>query len=173
MELERIYFFTATINSWKPLLYKDHFKLIIIDSWKYLIDKSLMRIYGYVIMPNHIHLIFEMTDLNGKEMPHASFHKYTAHKFLTILRKTNPNFLIQFKVDEANKKHCFWQRDPLDVELYSPSVIYQKLTYIHNNPCRGKWELAQSPLDYKFSSCLFYETGEDPFNILTHIGQRI
>ncbi len=31
MELERIYFFTATINSWMPLLKEDHFKLEIFN----------------------------------------------------------------------------------------------------------------------------------------------
>lgn len=173
MELDKIYFFTSTIHSWIPLLIEEKYKMTIIESWQFLIKKSLIKIYGYVIMPNHIHMIFEMIDMNGKEMPHTSFLKFTAHQFLSNLRKVNPTFLYQFKVNEANKTYCFWQRDSLDVELYSPNIIYQKLEYIHNNPCRGKWELAKSPLDYRFSSYSFYETGIDPFNILTHIGNRI
>ena len=33
--------------------------------------------------------------------------------------------------------------------------------YIHNNPVQGKWLLADSPLDYKYSSIQFYELGEE------------
>ncbi len=132
-----------------------------------------MRIYGFVIMPNHLHLIFEMTGLNGKELPHASFLKFTAHKFQSYLRTSRPNQLGQFKVSDINKKYCFWQRDSLSVELFSPKVIFQKLEYLHNNPCKGKWQLSKSPENYKFSSFSFYESGTDEFKILTHIHDRM
>jgi hypothetical protein len=67
----------------------------------------------------------------------------------------------------------FWKRNSLPIILYTPEVIYQKLDYIHNNPVQGKWMLANSPIEYKYSSAKFYETGIDDFGFLTHIGDRI
>jgi len=173
MEFGRIYFFTATIHNWSPLLNEDSFKEIIISSLNFLKAKELIRVYGFVIMPNHIHLIWELLEMNGKESPHTSFLKFTGHQFLKKLRKANLKILEEFKVDLVNKNHCFWQRDSLPIEVYSPKVIFQKLQYLHANPCRGKWMLANSPIDYVFSSFEFYETGRDQFGFLTHIGERV
>jgi hypothetical protein len=46
----------------------------------------------------------------------------------------------------------------------------QKLGYIHDNPLQQKWQLADLPENYKYSSARFYETGEDEFRLLTHYG---
>jgi putative transposase len=124
-------------------------------------------------MPNHIHVVWELLDLNGKEMPHASFMKYTSHRFQKDLRDFHPNVLEVFKVNTDTRIYHFWQRDSLPIHLYTPKVIHQKLDYIHNNPCQGKWMLAESPIHYKYSSAIFYETGIDDFGFLSHIGERL
>ena len=31
---------------------------------------------------------------------------------------------------------------------------------MHENPCKGKWNLCKSPVDYIHSSCNYYLTGE-------------
>lgn len=173
MEFDKIYFFTATIHNWIPLLLKDSFKDIIISSLRYLKEKELIKIYGFVIMPNHIHLIWELLEMNGKESPHSSFLKFTGHQFLMKLRSENLKFQEKFKVDLANKDYEFWQRDSLPIEIYTPETIFQKLEYLHKNPCKGKWMLVNSPLEYEYSSFSFYETGIDRFGILTHIGERL
>ena len=173
MEFEKVYFFTATIHNWLPLLKKNSYKEIIISSLKFLKLKGLINIYGFVIMPNHIHLIWEMLEMNGKESLHTSFLKFTGHQFLQKLRKEDLKTLEMYQVSLTNKNHCFWQRDALPIEVYSEKVIFQKLDYIHANPCRGKWMLANSPVEYKFSSHSFYETGKDSFGFLTHIGDRL
>ena len=38
--------------------------------------------------------------------------------------------------------------------------ILQKLHYIHNNPCSGKWKLADSTIHYMHSSASFYISGK-------------
>ena len=73
IDFEKPYFYTATINKWQKLLEPDKFKKIIIDSLKFLSDKKLIKVYALVIMPNHIHLIWEILKMNGKEKPNASF----------------------------------------------------------------------------------------------------
>jgi REP element-mobilizing transposase RayT len=173
MELNNLYFYTATIVEWKHLLKSDNYKDIIIGSLKYLVDNKKIAVYGFVIMPNHLHLIWELLELNGKESPHASFMKFTSHSILKDLRKNDPSWLKEFEVELTTRNHQFWQRDALPIHLYTPNIIYQKLDYIHNNPMQERWMLAESPSEYKYSSAYFYETDKDVFGILTHIGERM
>lgn len=37
----------------------------------------------------------------------------------------------------------------------------QKLDYMHNNSCAGKWQLVSSPVEYAHSSAGYYLTGND------------
>ncbi|MEO8769999.1 MAG: hypothetical protein ABI402_07935 [Ferruginibacter sp.] len=53
-------------------------KHIIIDYLKILSDEKKITMYGFVIMPNHLHFIWQQNMLNGKELPKGSFMKYTA-----------------------------------------------------------------------------------------------
>ena len=39
-------------------------------------------------------------------------------------------------------------------------MIQQKLDYIHANPVKGKWQLAENFLDYPHSSAGYYERGD-------------
>ena len=82
MSLNEIYFWTDTIKDWRKLLEEDKFKEIIIECWRKLVKRKKIAIYGFVIMPNHLHIVWEMLEKNGKEMPHASFNKFTSHQFL-------------------------------------------------------------------------------------------
>lgn len=145
LEIGKIYFWTAIIRKWKPLLLADGFKQIIIDSLIFLTDRNLVKVFGFVIMPNHIHLLWRIEKVNGKELPNASLLKYTAHEFK---KRLDGNQLSEYYVDASNKEFEFWKRDSLGIELYSPDVGYQKLDYIHNNPLSGKWNLALEPMEY-------------------------
>ena len=72
-ELNEVYFWTITVNKWQHLLMPDKNKMIIINSLQWLVQKQLAKIYGYVIMPNHIHLMWKQLLMNGKEFPKNSF----------------------------------------------------------------------------------------------------
>jgi len=76
--LNEIYFWTITINNWQHLLRADDNKMIVMNSLQWLVQNKLVRICGYVIMPNHFHLLWEQLKMNGKELPKSSFEKYTA-----------------------------------------------------------------------------------------------
>ena len=122
--INKIYFWTATIHKWMPLLESDLNKQIVVDSLKYLSDKGLITVYAFVIMPNHIYLIWQQNDFNGKVTPKGSLLKYSAHLLLRQL-KVNGNSKY-YEVNEANKKHEIWQRDSLDIEIYMREVAKQK-----------------------------------------------
>ena len=165
--LDKIYFFTCTVNSWYNLLQTEKNKKLIISYLKELSDKGFLTIYGFVIMPNHVHIIWKQNKMNGKESPQGSFLKYTAHEFLKSLKLEGDS--KKYEVNAANKKHEIWQRDSLSIQIYSREVARQKLDYLHFNPVKGKWKLSKDDLDYFYSSSRFYETGFDEFGFLHNL----
>jgi putative transposase len=177
MEFGEIYFWTDTIKDWKRLLKSDKYKEIIISSWQELVSRGMIAVYGFVIMPNHLHVVWEMKEPNGKEFaerrpPHASFNKYTSHAILKDLKISHPEVLPFFKVDDPERRHRIWRRDPLAVLMDSRIKVEQKIQYIHNNPLHERWNLADRPENYRWSSARFYETGTDEFKFLTHYLDR-
>ncbi len=167
-ELNEVYFWTLTIRDWIHLLKTDRYKEIITDSLKWLCDKELVKIYGYVIMPNHMHLLWEQLKMNGKEFPKNSFEKFTAHAFRKKLMIEYSQGLQKFAVNASDRQYNFWQRDPLAVRVFSRAMASQKLDYTHNNPLQQHWLLCNSAEEYRFSSAAFYQTGIDEFGILSH-----
>ena len=165
---ELLYFYTITIYEFKHLLKDDAYKIVCINALKHLVDNKLIKIYGYVIMPNHIHLIWTMLEYNGKESVAASFAKFTADAFKKILLQQNPLVLEAYKSPKHDRAYQFWKRDPLAVPLTSEEVFYQKLRYIHYNPIMDKWKLADKPESYRWSSAGFYAGLGDKFGILSY-----
>lgn len=159
-------FFTATNLQWKKLLELDKYKLIVIDSLRFLVKDSRIILYGFVIMPNHIHLIWQMQADIDPEAVQRDFLKYTAQKIKADLKRNDPLFLEEFRVDAKDREYQFWERNPLSTELWSPKVFLQKLEYIHWNPVRKGF--CQWPEDYLYSSAKFYETGVDNWGFLRH-----
>jgi hypothetical protein len=47
--------------------------------------------------------------------------------------------------------------------------IKQKLNYLHDNPCSGKWNLCNGPIDYLHSSAKYYLSDEDGFYVVTDV----
>jgi len=161
-------FFTATILEWKKLLIKDKYKDIIVDSLRFLVSKKRVFIYGFVIMPNHIHVIWQMREGINPSDVQRDFLKYTAQQIRFDLKKNHPEVLAHFKVDVKDRSYQFWEHRPLSVPLWSPEVFNQKLDYIHNNPIQEKWKLADCPENYYYSSAQFYILNEDNFGFITH-----
>ena len=172
MAIGEVYFWTATIHEWKKLLKPDKYKEILIGSLNYLHQKNLIKVYGFTIMPNHLHMIWELLGKNGNELPNASFTKFTSHEIKIDLENNHPNVLEHFYVNEKDRDHRIWQRDPLAVPLTNRMMVEQKLDYIHNNPLQSHWNLAKYPEDYYYSSAGFYLKGEKNFPFLSHYLDR-
>ena len=169
-EIGNTYFFTATIHNWLPLLTCNQNKDLIINYLNELSVRGFIKLYSFVIMPTHLHFIWQQLQKNGKETPQGSFLKYTGHEFLKILKQNGSSKL--YEVNAANKKHEIWQRDSLSVPITNKAFAKQKIDYIHFNPVSGKWNLATDYLDYYYSSARFYETGVDQFGFLNNIFQE-
>jgi REP element-mobilizing transposase RayT len=162
------YFYTDTIYDFNHLLVDDNLKMIIVQSLSYLVKNGFILLNGYVIMPNHIHLIWKILKLNGKESPAGSFAKFTAHEFRKYLHQKDISLLQKYMVLKSDRTMQFWKRDPLAIPLSNEDILIQKLDYIHNNPIKGKWKLSCLPEEYRWSSANFYKNGIDEFGFLTH-----
>ena len=164
-------FFTATILEWKHLLKRDEFKQIIVDSLLFLKREGSIVVNAFVIMPNHIHLIWQIQDNYKQDKVQMRFLKYTAQQMKFRLIDTNNKLLNDFLVNAKDRQYQFWERKSLSIDLWTEEVFIQKLIYIHNNPIKDPWNLVVYPEEYKYSSARFYETGIDDFNLLTHYNE--
>ncbi len=135
---------------------------------RFLVNDKRVKIYGFVIMPNHIHLVWRIQDNHLLEDVQRDFLKYTAQQIKFDLQAHHPQVLATFEVNLKDRKYQFWERNPLSIDLFDRKTVEQKLVYIHNNPLQEKWNLAVHPSDYQYSSFRFYETQEDYFGFLTH-----
>jgi putative transposase len=165
-----VYFTTAKCLDGLFLLYTDEGKQAIMDTWKYYVDKQQVIIYGYVIMSNHYHIIWQFDDEKFFWEYQRDAHKFMAKSIIGSLKNEKNSYLLnQIEVNAADRKYQVWERDALSKEVLTEPFFMQKLNYTHNNPCRTNPPLAINAEDYLWSSANFYLNGIDPFGILTHI----
>jgi REP element-mobilizing transposase RayT len=159
-------FFTASIKGWYKLLEHDQYKDIIIDSLRFLVKDRRIKLYAFVIMSDHIHLIWQMQPLIRPQHVQRDFLKYTAQRIKRDLQKNHPELLTHFESDANDRTYQFWKRRALSIELRTDKVYLQKLNYIHNNPVKAG--VCKLPEKYNYSSAMFYHTGVDNWRFLSH-----
>ena len=162
-----VQFLTATVLEWKRLLQPGKYKQLILDSLKFLVEQGRVKVYGFVIMINHIHIIWHIQPEHKRENVQRDFLKYTAQQIKRDLEIHHPKVLPLFLVNAKDRKYQIWERNALSIDIWSREVLLQKLQYMHLNPVRAgvcKW-----PEQYYWSSALFYRTGIDNFGWLTHV----
>ena len=171
--MQYISFFTATILNWNHLLLDDRYKDIIISSMKFLVADERAAIYAFVIMPNHIHLVWKIANDRKKEDVQRDFLKYTAQKMKLKLKDEDPDKLKPYYVGAKDREYQLWERKPLTSRLPTEEIIVQKINYIHANPIKGKWNLCQEFIDYKYSSASFYYDLSNEWDFLTHYASAL
>ncbi|MGN6605019.1 MAG: transposase [Ginsengibacter sp.] len=160
-------FLTATILKWNHLLKQDCYKEIIIDSFDWLATNKKCTINAFVIMPNHIHLLWKISDGLERKDVQGAFFSFTAHQFKKQMKKSDPELLESYCANKSDRVFQFWKRVPMVKECRTEKFFRQKFNYIHFNPCQAHWNLAAAPEDYKWSSANFYERGLIDFKFLT------
>lgn len=137
------------------------------DSLAFLIEQKRIVLYGFVLMPNHIHLLWRIQAPYHKEEVQRDFLKFTAQKIIADLKQHHPKVLELFYVNAKDRKYQIWERNPLSVYCFSNAVTEQKLNYIHQNPLQQKWRLAETPEAYKYSSASFYIENSNNYSFLS------
>jgi REP element-mobilizing transposase RayT len=161
-------FTTITNLNWLPILQNDYHKQIVLEALKTRVDRNQVTIYAFVIMPNHMHIIWQLHDGIIREDFQRDFLKFTARSILNFMRMNDDKMVDLLKVKAPDRRNQVWERNSLHISLYSEKIFLQKINYVHNNPVHPKWKLADLPENYKYSSARFYETGIDDFGWLTH-----
>ena len=169
------YFTTATILNWYPLLENDVFKDIIIESLSFAVKSNRANIFAFIVMSNHFHVVWQILPPFELNKVRQNLLKFTAQQFKFLLINNTLNkediyitetktsdILDIFRVDKTDRKHQFWKRNPLSVEILSEKVLRQKINYIHNNLSRKNL----NDVSYKYSSAYYYETGVKNWDFL-------
>ena len=71
------HFITCTILHWIPIFTRKESVQIVFDCLEFLKKKDNLKIYAFVVLENHLHLVVQSNDL-AKSM--ESFKKFTAKK---------------------------------------------------------------------------------------------
>lgn len=159
-------FLTVTCLDWKYLLTTDYRKDIIVNSLRFLVLNQRAIVYGFVIMSNYFHVIWQFNgDHKGSDVL-RDFLKYTSHRLLRNLAEENPALYSELRVNDCDRTYQVWERNSLRISLWSNKVFNQKLDYIHRNPVQAG--LCEYPEQYRYSSASFYLVNETEWEFLTH-----
>ena len=157
---EHIYFITSIIVKWLPVFVcDDHFRLMI-NSFEYCRIKYVLKLYAYVIMENHFHLIVGAKDLST---PMQALKSFTSKKLLESMREKRLDWLLNqlayFKAKhKTESSYQVWQEGYHPQEVQDWDMMRQKIEYIHQNPVRRGY--VERPEYWRYSSAKDMLTGE-------------
>ena len=157
---EGIYIVTSSIVGWISIFNENCYSDILIEEIKYRRCKGQLKLYGYVIMPNHIHLIISSNKISNLM---RNMKSYVARKIIDeLILKKNEDVLNQFKTlkkkSKVNSEYQIWQEGFHPKLIISEKELRQKLDYIHNNPVSKG--LVDEPQQWKYSSYNNYFGGD-------------
>ena len=128
------HFLTCTILNWLPIVTRKESVQIIIDSIKHLQKEENLKLYAYVILKNHLHIIAQSDDI-GKSMRH--FKSFTAKALLKLLQKENAQTLLeQFRFHKTDRTYQIWQEGYQPKLMQTDVMMISKIKYIHHNPVK-------------------------------------
>jgi DNA phosphorothioation-dependent restriction protein DptG len=109
---------------------------------------------------NHLHALIGLKNSNQSVNTIVSNAKrFMAYEIIKRLKGDQQKELLDQlsrAVKEPDRKrgklHQVFQPSFNCKECFTEAFTEQKLTYMHENPCKGKWNLAISPGEYRHSS---------------------
>lgn len=158
---EGAYFITFSVVGWIDLFTRMVYADLIIGSLDYCRKNKGMSIFGYCIMPSHIHLIFRAEEGNPSDLI-RDFKGFTSRKLLREIKENSQEsrdwLLKMFETSKTSisgaNKNQLWQHHNNPLEIWSLSVFKQKLDYIHDNPIKAGF--VDNSWDWRYSSAKNY-----------------
>lgn len=168
---DEAYFVTFTIVEWIKVLENDEFKNLIIESIHYCQENKGLIVYGYCIMPNHVHMIIQAVVSNTVSDILRDLKKFTSKAIVKKLEDEKPegymsilkHFFEAGKALKRIKEYKVWQDGNMPKLIYKNKFLYEKLNYIHNNPVESG--LCSFPWEYKYSSAVNYAGNEGVIHV--------
>jgi putative transposase len=153
------HFVTCTVLHWIPVFTRPATVEIILDSLRYLMADGL-KLYAFVILENHLHMILQSGQLDRDI---ARFKSYTSKQLIHYLSEHNVKQILEQlafykKAHKNDRAYQFWQEGYHPEWIQNDAMMRQKVNYIHENPVkRGYVDL---PEHWRYSSARNY-AGQD------------
>lgn len=113
------YFLTSTVVNWLPIFIEQKLFSLVTENLLYCTDNKDLTIHGYVITPNHIHLLVSSNNLSNIM---RDFKSYTSKQITNFFEKTNRSFQLNIfrtaaEQDDKSEEYKVWQSGFHPVEL--------------------------------------------------------
>ena len=160
---EGIYFVSFAVVEWLDIFAENEYKDIVVDSLEFCQREKGMEIIAWCIMTNHIHLIFRSVGGQHPSLLLGDFKRFTSKTIVKAIHNSSDESRKKYYLDSFRKaasrssnvnNYQFWQHDNKPIELWSNSVINEKINYIHLNPVQAGF--VYKPEDYLYSSAKNY-----------------
>ena len=170
-----IYFVTFTVVEWMDVFTRPEYAQYVLDSLRFSQEQRGLMLYGWVLMPNHLHLIVQVPEGGRWRISDfvRDFKGYTGKRLVPAIvdnpqesrrRWMNWIFTSNGKRAYANDEIQFWQYGYHPVELTTEERFFQRLEYIHLNPIRTG--LVRQPEHYAYSSAIDFAGGKGLLDIV-------
>jgi len=156
-EFDKPHFMTCTVLEWLPIFTRPEVVDIILKSWQFQQQNKALKLYGYVILENHLHFIAQAPRLDKCVQ---EFKSYTARQIIDHLKRQQvEKLLTRLKfakcAHKIDREYQFWQEGVHAEMVFSEAIMREKLDYIHQNPVkRGYVDRAEH---WRYSSARNYE----------------
>jgi REP-associated tyrosine transposase len=146
-----VYFVSSTIVEWIPIFMHEKYFRIITDSLNFYHKEKGLKIYFYIIMDNHFHLIVQHPELSNVM---RTFKGYTADRILEELEKDKTKWILDllhyYRKKHKSSSYQVWQEGFHPQLISSDKMLAQKVEYLHFNPVKRGF--VNNSDDWKYSS---------------------
>jgi len=157
---DHLYFVTTNAVQHRHLFRSDVIRRLIIDSLDCMRLRKRLKLYTFVVMPNHLHAIIQCRAEDPLADVMRDLKKHIADRIVRHYQVKGNQSVLDFLASVVTRpdkqRYQVWE-DGYDArDIFSPEFLQQKMTYVHNNPCQPHWNLVKRPEDYAWSSARFY-----------------
>ncbi|PIR94915.1 hypothetical protein COT95_01590, partial [Candidatus Falkowbacteria bacterium CG10_big_fil_rev_8_21_14_0_10_37_6] len=100
-----IYFITFTILGWKNIFINDKYCDLVYKWFDYVALNYNNKIHGYIIMPNHIHILIYISDKSPKiSTLIQNAKRFLAYQIVALLIEESRNDLLDFFSSNVRRK---------------------------------------------------------------------
>ena len=147
-----LHFITCSCYRRLPFLKSPHSINCFLDILEQVRVRYRFVVVGYVVMPEHIHLLITEPELGTPSTVMQVLKQRTARALLPRRKRRNPR--QQHLFGEELQPRAFWQARFYDFNVWTMKKRVEKLRYMHRNPV--KRGLVASPEQWAWSSYRFY-----------------
>jgi len=159
----QVYYITTVVYNRLRIFTRPSFIVPLFDSLNFYRYKQSFKLLGYVIMPDHIHLLIWPYGQSTVSDIMRDYKEFTAKR---VIRQAEVEGIREWVVafqragqETSRSENKVWQDSYWDENVYTESFLRQKLNYMHENPIRAG--LVKDPAAYPYSSYRNYELGEE------------